>query len=159
MSALAAESGGAPAALSKAQQKKLKEKRQRLRKQMALADLMYKGRRCVVSKNGVETLATVVKVHRDDPEELYITVQDDEGQEKQTLLARTRPATDEDVEDFARRREAKAAADAEAAAKREAEARRQAEDALIADLGGASIGDAPPAAKGGKKRHAGGRAR
>ena len=38
-----------------------------------------------VTKKGVETIATVVKIHRDDPEELYVTVRDAGGQERQTL--------------------------------------------------------------------------
>jgi hypothetical protein len=45
-----------------------------------------------VTKKGVETIATVVKIHRDDPEELYVTVRDASGQERQTLLAYCREA-------------------------------------------------------------------
>ena len=40
----------------------------------------------------VETIATVVKIHRDDPEELYVTVRDASGQERQTLLSYCREA-------------------------------------------------------------------
>ena len=66
MAALAA----AAPPLSKSQQKKEKERRQKMRKMAEMADKMYKGRKCFVSKNGAESLATVVKVHRDDPEEM-----------------------------------------------------------------------------------------
>ena len=38
-----------------------------------------------MTKKGVETIATVVKIHRDDPEELYVTVRDASGQERQAL--------------------------------------------------------------------------
>ena len=137
MAALAA----AAPPLSKSQQKKEKERRQKMRKMAEMADTMYKGRRCFVSKNGNESLATVVKVHRDDPEEMYITVADDAGRERQTLLARTRPATDEEVEAYDDAAEdRRAAADAEAAKRAEAE-RRKAEDALVDELGDIALGD------------------
>ena len=137
MAALAA----AAPPLSKSQQKKEKERRQKMRKMAEMADAMYKGRRCFVSKNGNESLATVVKVHRDDPEEMYITVADDAGRERQTLLARTRPATDEEVEAYDDAAEdRRAAADAEAAKRAEAE-RRKAEDALVDELGDIALGD------------------
>ena len=38
-----------------------------------------------MTKKGVETIATVVKIHRDDPEELYVTVRDASGQERQAV--------------------------------------------------------------------------
>jgi hypothetical protein len=112
-----------------------------MRKMADMADKMYKGRKCFVSKNGDESLATVVKVHRDDPEEMYITVADDAGRERQTLLARTRPATDEEVEAYDDAAEdRRAAADAESAKRAEAE-RRKAEDALVDELGDIALGD------------------
>ena len=74
-----------------------------MRKQAAFADTLKKGSKVAirvrlvprrprhlapqvfVTKKGVETIATVVKIHRDDPEELYVTVRDASGQECQAV--------------------------------------------------------------------------
>ena len=60
----------------------------------------------------VETIATVVKIHRDDPEELYVTVRDASGQERQTLLAYCREAKGAKALKAERAARVKAAADA-----------------------------------------------
>ena len=60
----------------------------------------------------VETIATVVKIHRDDPEELYVTVRDASGQERQTLLSYCREARGAKALKAERAARVKAAADA-----------------------------------------------
>ena len=60
----------------------------------------------------VETIATVVKIHRDDPEELYVTVRDASGQERQTLLSYCREAKGAKAAKAERAARVKAAADA-----------------------------------------------
>jgi len=78
-----------------------------MRKQAAFADTLKKGSKVrrrrrdavdaiergptqvFVTKKGVETIATVVKIHRDDPEELYVTVRDASGQERQAVWKST----------------------------------------------------------------------
>ena len=65
-----------------------------------------------VTKKGVETIATVVKIHRDDPEELYVTVRDASGQERQTLLSYCREAKGAKALKAERAARVKAAADA-----------------------------------------------
>ena len=57
-------------------------------------------------------ISTQVKIHRDDPEELYVTVRDASGQERQTLLSYCREAKGAKALKAERAARVKAAADA-----------------------------------------------
>ena len=83
-----------------------------MRKQAAFADTLKKGSKVFVTRKGVETICSVVKIHRDDPEELYVTVKEASGQERQTLLSYCREAKGAKAAKAERAARVKAAADA-----------------------------------------------
>ena len=83
----------------------------------------------------VETIATVVKIHRDDPEELYVTVRDASGQERQTLLSYCREAKGAKALKAERAARVKAAADAAEQKLRDEEAQERELEKLANALG------------------------
>ena len=109
-----------------------------MRKQHAFADTLKKGSKVFVTRKGTETIGTVVKIHRDDPEEYYVTVRDTSGQERQTLLSYCREAKGAKVLKAERVARVKAAAETG-----ERKAREQEEQDLEMERLANALGSAP----------------
>ena len=124
--------------LTKSQAKAAKAKRQKMRKQAAFVDTLKKGSKVFVTRKGTETIGTVVKIHRDDPEEYYVTVRDTSGQERQTLLSYCREAKGAKVLKAERVARVKAAAETG-----ERKAREQEEQDLEMERLANALGDKP----------------